>query len=322
VTFALFVSFFPQLVAGPIVRAAELLPQLGRDIVARWDDVAEGLQRFAIGFAKKVVIADNIAPFVDGVFADSGSYDSGTLWLGSMGFAAQVYCDFSGYSDMAIGSARILGFRLPENFRFPFTAPNVANFWRRWHITLYSFMRDYVYVPLGGSQVSAGRRVFNVLATMTLVGLWHGAAWQFVLWGLFNGLLVTASGLITQGLAGRPRLAALLGTRAGFVLRVAVVNVVFVLGLGIFRSQGMDAVLLTLARMLGLVGGGSTWFNPWILVAYGAVLLGCVAAEFDLLGRLRVVTPVLLQPVVWVALIVFLVLFSPDESAAFVYFQF
>ncbi|HZL99693.1 MAG TPA: MBOAT family O-acyltransferase [Planctomycetota bacterium] len=322
VQFALFVAFFPQLVAGPIVRAVEFLPQLKRHVLVRWEDVSEGIQRFAIGFAKKVFIADNIAAYVDGVFARSGDYDGGTLWLGSIGFAVQVYCDFSGYTDMAIGAGRIMGFYLPENFRFPFTAVNVADFWRRWHITLYSFMRDYLYVPLGGSRVSPGRRLFNVLLTMTLVGLWHGAAWQFVLWGFFNGLLVTASVGLTQLIAARPRLSAGLGSPPGVVLRVALVNLVFFFGLGIFRSQGMDAVLLTMARMLGLDGGGATWFDPWILAAYAVVLAGCIAAELDLFERLRNATPAVLQPVAWVALIVFLTLFCPDDTAAFVYFQF
>ncbi len=190
IRFALFVSFFPQLVAGPVVTAKEFLPQLqsypGFDIhrmkmAARW---------FLLGFIKKAVIADNIAPVVDQIYANPSQFGADGSWLGAFGFWVQVYCDFSGYSDMAWGTAMFLGYYLPENFRMPYLSTSPSEHWRRWHISLMRWLRDYLYIPLGGNRVSPARYKVNTLIVMFLAGFWHGANWTFVVWGVINGFLL------------------------------------------------------------------------------------------------------------------------------------
>jgi D-alanyl-lipoteichoic acid acyltransferase DltB (MBOAT superfamily) len=185
--FALFLSFFPHLVAGPIVRAGDFLPQLERRPELTREDVDFALFRIAKGLVKKMLFGDFIAAsFVDRVFASPAEYGSAENLLALYGFTLQIYCDFSGYSDIAIGSARLLGIRFPENFYRPYQAVDVADFWRRWHMTLSSWLRDYVYYPLGGSRLGGGRTYLNLWLTMFLVGIWHGAGWTFVLYALLQ----------------------------------------------------------------------------------------------------------------------------------------
>ncbi len=186
VNFLAFVSFFPQLVAGPIERAAHLLPQFERTVVITRAMLEEGVWLILWGLFKKVVVADNLAPLTDLVYA-SAHFSAPTVVLGTIAFAGQIYCDFSGYSDIARGTARVLGFDIMWNFDLPYAATNLREFWRRWHISLSSWLRDYLYFSLGGNRRGAGRTYFNLLLTMLLGGLWHGAAWNFVLWGLWHG---------------------------------------------------------------------------------------------------------------------------------------
>lgn len=335
VEFALCVAFFTHLVAGPIVRVNELLPQIERGADARWVDVVTGVNRFAAGLTKKLLIADGLAPWVDRVFADPGAFDGATLWCASIGFAVQCYCDFAGYTDMAIGTARLLGFWLPENFRWPFLATNVADFWRRWHITLYSFMRDYLYISLGGSRGKLWRQVVNAMITMTIVGLWHGAAWNFVVWGLYNGLLLVGYRFLSAGLARLPRISAALSTLPGTVLRIAVTDILFFMSFTLFRcrpspdgSEGsLQVALQTLGRMLSFDGAGRSELNPWVAAAFGAVLLGSLWCEFRLGERLagwfrgrRLAMP--LEMAGYALLIYVLVVFCPHDTQAFVYFHF
>jgi len=320
--FALFVAFFPQLVAGPIVRAVEILPQIKRRTYNRWDDVVEGINRFIQGFTKKVLIADNIAPFVDQVFANPDAYDGLTIWLGSIGFAVQVYCDFSGYSDMAIGSARLIGFRLPENFKFPFTAMNVADFWRRWHITLYSFMRDYLYISLGGSRVKTWRLVFNVAFTMTLVGFWHGANWQFIVWGFYNGMLIVSYRLVLIGIDTTPWFKTFLDTLPGKIARVGFNNILFFIGLAIFRCPSIQESFRAVLRMMTFSSTGDFLFNPMVLVFYGVILAASVACELSLPTRVAKSIPFPIRCLGYALLILVLVIFGPSNTQAFVYFQF
>ena len=188
VKFGLFVSFFPQLVAGPIVRASEFLPQLFQTPEFEADEQNYGLYLLAVGFVKKVVVADYIAiNFVDRVFENPAMYSSLEVLTGVYGYAVQIYCDFSGYTDIAIGSALLLGFQLPENFNRPYLARSLRTFWHRWHISLSSWLRDYLYIPLGGSRGGAWFTYRNLFITMLLGGLWHGASWNFVIWGAVHG---------------------------------------------------------------------------------------------------------------------------------------
>jgi len=185
---ATFIAFFPQLVAGPIVRATAFLPQLAAPRVWANVDVRDCLTLFFIGFVKKACISENVAPVVDQFFSSPGSYDVLATWIAVLFYAVQIYCDFSGYTDMAIASARLLGYELTLNFAFPYLAGSITDFWRRWHISLSTWLRDDLYIPLGGNR---GSKLFtwrNLMLTMLLGGLWHGAAWTFVIWGGLHGL--------------------------------------------------------------------------------------------------------------------------------------
>jgi len=197
--YAIFVAFFPQLVAGPILRAKDFLPQLRekldnlevgsrlRQIIIQNSNLKYGITMMALGFLKKMFFADNISPFANEIFANPIGLDSFAVILGTLAFGIQIYCDFSGYSDIAIGAALIMGFKIPINFNKPYFATSPADFWRRWHISLSSWLRDYLYIPLGGNKKSNFRTYFNLITVMFLGGLWHGAAWNFVIWGVLHG---------------------------------------------------------------------------------------------------------------------------------------
>ena len=185
---ALYISFFPQLVAGPIVKAGDFIPQLKEDRSISLKNIEKGIQIFFVGMFKKVVIADNISVFVDEVFNNPKIFDGITVLLAVVAYAIQIYCDFSGYSDMAIGSAKCIGFDINRNFNLPYISRNVSEFWKRWHISLSTWLMEYLYIPLGGNRKGKVRTYINLVITMLLGGLWHGASWTFVAWGLYHGL--------------------------------------------------------------------------------------------------------------------------------------
>ncbi|MGE0495449.1 MAG: MBOAT family protein [Vulcanimicrobiota bacterium] len=188
VDFLAFVAFFPQLVAGPIERATNLIPQFTQPRAFELEEAREGCRQILWGFFKKLAVADQLAPIVDLVYASPERVSGPTLIFATVCFAFQIYGDFSGYSDIAIGTARLLGFRLMRNFAYPYFSQSLDEFWRRWHISLSTWFRDYVFIPLGGSRVSSGRKLANILITFLVSGLWHGASWNFVVWGGLNGL--------------------------------------------------------------------------------------------------------------------------------------
>jgi len=188
IAFAAFVSFFPQLVAGPIERAANLLPQFLAKRSFEYKSAVDGLRQILWGLFKKIVIADNSAEFADYIFSNSDDLHGSTLVLGALFFTFQIYGDFSGYSDIAIGTARLFGFNLMQNFAHPYFSRDIAEFWRRWHISLSTWFRDYLYIPLGGSRVARGKVVRNVFIIFIVSGLWHGANWTFIIWGLLNAI--------------------------------------------------------------------------------------------------------------------------------------
>lgn len=185
---ALYILFFPQLIAGPIVRASNFMPQLEREPQFSNDEVLRGLKLFLIGFMYKAIVSDSIAPYVDEVYGKLSAFGPADRIMATVGFYAQIYFDFAGYSIMAIGLSRILGYRLPKNFDFPYTSLSVTEFWRRWHISLSTWLRDYLYISLGGNRVGELRQLLNIAITMLLGGLWHGASWNFVAWGALHGL--------------------------------------------------------------------------------------------------------------------------------------
>ncbi|MDB5569129.1 MAG: hypothetical protein JWN93_312 [Hyphomicrobiales bacterium] len=260
VDYVLFVSYFPHLIAGPMLHHAQVMPQFSRPSACRPDAqaIAVGIFIFVIGLAKKVLIADSFAPYAAGVF-DHGSPTAqpglAAAWMGALAYTFQIYFDFSGYSDMAVGLSRMFGINLPVNFRSPYQATSIVDFWRRWHITLSQFLRDYLYIPLGGSRGGNARRYVNLLVTMLLGGLWHGANWTFVAWGGLHGVYLVANHLwrARRGHepAGRraPRAAAALSWAATFL--AVVVAWVF------FRAHGLQQALDVLGAMAGANGLGS-----------------------------------------------------------------
>lgn len=194
--FATYISFFPQLVAGPIVRAKDFLPQFQKDRQFDWDKIMSGTGQVLWGFFKKVAVADSLAPFVDQCFDAPGSFSSFHLTVGVVFYSFQIYCDFSGYSDIAIGLARMMGFTFPDNFRTPYFSKSFSEFWTRWHITLSSWLRDYLYIPLGGNRGGKILTYRNLMLTMLLGGLWHGASWVFVFWGFLHGMYLVVQRLV------------------------------------------------------------------------------------------------------------------------------
>ena len=188
ITVALYISFFPQIVAGPISRARDLMKQIRKERNLSLDDLSKGGQMFVFGLFKKIVIADNISVFVNEVYRAPNIYSSMTLLLCVIAYSVEIYMDFSGYSDMAIGVSRMLGFKIENNFNLPYMSRNVTEFWKRWHITLSNWLMDHIYIPLGGNRKGKSRQYLNLLITMAIGGLRHGADWTFVLWGIVNGL--------------------------------------------------------------------------------------------------------------------------------------
>ncbi|MHA1538365.1 MAG: MBOAT family O-acyltransferase [Alphaproteobacteria bacterium] len=256
--YALFVTFFPQLIAGPIVHHREMLPQFvqPRSRRLRLDDLSIGTTIFIIGLFKKAVLADGIAEFSNPVFETAARGEPVALldaWAGAMSYTFQLYFDFSGYSDMAVGAARMFGIKLPINFNAPYRATSIIDFWRRWHITLSRFLRDYLYIPLGGNRKGRARRHVNLMITMVLGGLWHGAGWTFILWGALHGayLAVNHAWLHLRGKrAGGRRRPSALGLWSGRALTFVAVIFAWV----IFRADNLPAALNIWAGMLGLNG--------------------------------------------------------------------
>lgn len=193
ISFATFVSFFPQLVAGPIERATNLLPQILNKREFKYRQGVQGLKLIFWGLFKKVVVADTLAPIVNNIFENYQNYGGETLWLGAIYFSFQIYCDFSGYSDIAIGTSKLLGFELMSNFKFPYFSRNIGEFWRRWHISLSTWFRDFLYIPLGGSKNGKWTSLKNIFIIFLISGFWHGANWTFIIWGLFHSILFIPS---------------------------------------------------------------------------------------------------------------------------------
>lgn len=191
-----YISFFPQLVAGPIERATHLLPQFLKSRSFNYSIAVDGCRQILWGFFKKMVVADNLAKIADLTYDQPESFRGPALAFGTVAFAFQIYCDFSGYSDIAIGTARLFGFDLMRNFAYPYFSQSIAEFWRRWHISLSTWLRDYIYIPLGGSRVPSLRRAWNILVTFLISGLWHGAAWTYVIWGGIHGTAILLEGLV------------------------------------------------------------------------------------------------------------------------------
>ncbi len=321
--YLLFVSFFPQLVAGPIVRASEFLPQLEREIRFTAANFWIGAQIFLIGAVQKVLVADSVSPFVDRIYLEPALYSAGTLWLGLFAYGIQIFCDFSGYSLMAIGIARILGFELPENFRLPYISRSIAEFWRRWHITLSFWLRDYLYISLGGNRGGPSKTMRNLKITMLLGGLWHGASWNFVLWGALHGGALAVhriwrGWIEKQSFPARVPGALRHGTAWALTLLFSLLAWIP------FRSPSWATTQLYLERLV-FADGGVMWVPPQVVVCLAAVIVWHVVAVFAPQGLRFMPTTRPWAPRPFAAIVGILLLFAlflPQSRSAFIYFQF
>ena len=270
--YSLFVAYFPHLIAGPIVRHNDLIPQFSAMRSAHALDLAAGITLFTIGLAKKTLIADNLAPFADAIFNAAGRGTALGLtdsWLGTLFFSFQIYFDFSAYSDMALGSSVMLGIRLPVNFHSPYKAASIIEFWRRWHISLSAFLRDYLYIPLGGNRGTPARRYLNLFITMLLGGLWHGANWTFMLWGGLHGLYLTINHAfrhLTKDVTVTPALRLPL-RGLSVLLTFAATSLAWI----VFRAETLASALNVAGGLVGLGDSAVVSFSP--LAAITLVLL-------------------------------------------------
>ena len=255
ISFMAFVSFFPQLVAGPIQRASDLLPQFLKARTFKRDQLVSGFRYILYGLFKKMVIADRLAYFVDRIYDSPERFDGTVLLTATFMFGFQIYCDFSGYSDIAIGSARLLGFDLTQNFKTPYLTRSFRDFWRRWHISLSTWFRDYVYIPLGGNQVSQSRWIFNILLTFTLSGLWHGASLTFIIWGFLHGFFLVSEHYISK-IVTLPKSFSWIG----FITTFVMVNLAWVF----FRAHTFEQSMFILSSFknlnLDFLSKGITFF--------------------------------------------------------------
>jgi len=318
---ATFVAFFPQLVAGPIERGRNLIPQFLVRREFSLDALKSGSLLFLWGLYKKIVIADNLAPISDAVFSNPEAYSAGGVLVGILAFTFQIYCDFSGYTDMARGAARCLGFELMLNFNIPYASRTPSEFWRRWHISLSSWLRDYLYIPLGGNKGSGLFTYRNLFLTMLLGGLWHGASWTFIFWGAFHGIIL----VIYRMLNIERRLYELRTSRALFIFSSlfswAVMFILTMIGWVFFRAQSMEDVGLIYQQVLFEGGFQSSYWQDLFFYITPLILVQIyqlVSRELEFLYHAR--------PLVRLNLILFLVmsilLFGAETGAEFIYFDF
>ena len=320
--FGLYVAMFPQLIAGPIVRFHEISDEI-RSRTVNLESFASGATRFAHGLAKKVLIADAVAPIADSAFA-AGDLSTLSAWIGITAYTVQIYFDFSGYSDMAIGLGLMLGFHFPENFKRPYSAVSITDFWRRWHITLSNWFRDYVYIPLGGSRGTSSRTVINLWTVFLLTGIWHGANWTFLVWGLFHGALLVGERFTGQRVLEETSLGRQIARR-GYVL------VAVMIGWVLFRSESLGAAMAYLGAMFS--GGGlepadfrEVLTNRAVLALGIGVLSMALPASFVtgrfLTGPARSVRDISRWVVVAACYPLALVTVASGSFSPFLYFQF
>ena len=323
--FAVFVAFFPQLVAGPIGRAHLQLPQFEHERPPlRWEQARSGLCLMLLGLFKKVAIADALAPFVDRTFTEPGRASWISLLGGAYAFALQIYGDFAGYSDVARGSSRLLGIELPLNFEQPYLSRNITVFWRTWHISLSNWLRDYLYIPLGGNRGSRAKTYRNLMLTMVLGGLWHGAAWTFVAWGTLNGLYLCAHRWFTERPGGAGDAHNGIGRFTWRDVLPAIGTFQLVVFAWIFfRSASFAEAFDVITGILTLQGGVTEWGSLFLVGALGIVTIAIDIAQRNTDTHTPMLDlPPALQGALYGAFVVAIVLFSGGATVPFIYFQF
>ena len=318
--YALFVTFFPHLVAGPIMRPTELVPQFVQPHRASADQLRFGLALMTLGLFQKVVLADTfLAKAAEMVYDGQGAPGALDAWMGTLAFSGQIFCDFAGYSTTAIGAALCLGFAMPDNFRFPYAAIGFSDFWRRWHITLSAWLRDYLYIPLGGNRHGPARTYLALMATMLLGGLWHGASWTFVVWGGLHGSYLAGERLLRSRFGGwRPGPFALLGLG---LLTYALINVTWVF----FRSRTFTQAWVVLRGMFGGNGAAEPILPTSYLLPVAVIVGGLLFAHWQMRNRtLESViarAPAATLAMAW-AVMAFSIVIAQGDGNAFIYFQF
>jgi alginate O-acetyltransferase complex protein AlgI len=314
--YAVFISFFPRLVAGPIMRARQFLPQLEKGVKINAANFIAGAHLFAQGLIKKVLIADRLSVGIDTVFSTPQTFSPVSVWIAILAYSIQIYFDFSGYSDMAIGVARVFGFDLIQNFNLPYTAQSITEFWQRWHISLSTWLRDYLYIPLGGNRKGRTRTYINLMITMLLGGLWHGASWNFVIWGGLHGAYLGIERLI---LGKRPPTTwqkPFTWLKALFIFLLVSVTWTF------FRSPSLEITRIILSKLFFLSTDGIGWlYTPALffvpIVIAGGWLMRCLKLNIPVLTFNKpYAIPVLFAEYFWVFL------FFPANINPFIYFQF
>lgn len=326
----LYVAYFPQLVAGPILRPSQFMPSLESRWALKSENIYSGFHLIMVGLVKKVLVADWVALLVDQVFSESTGMSSLVVMLGAALFAIQIYCDFSGYTDIARGISRLFGIEIPLNFNFPYFSTSIIDFWRRWHISLSTWLRDYLYIPLGGSRCRVQRVYANLMITMLLGGLWHGAAWNFVVWGGYQGVLLCINRALLHFIERRAKLQTLIGSRLGRILCWAVTMYLTLLGWLIFRANSTEQLIYMMKKFLlfdgrlGLTSIGLGIGMPFHALAATAFFIIMHATGFfttrwpDRMDRMVYWQRVILYFFIGMLLLVF----WPPSNQPFVYFQF
>lgn len=324
--YTFYLTFFPPLLAGPVVRARDILPQIRQHPQVTQAMVSEGLWLIMAGLVKKVIVADYLsAAFVDRIFDNPTLYTGFENAMGVIGFTIQLYCDFSGYSDMAIGLALLLGFRFKDNFQAPFKSQSPTEFWRRWHISLSTWLRDYIYIPLGGNRKGRHRQKVNLMSTMVIGGLWHGASWMYMIWGAYHGLLLVAHKSLSKRMKLPERLK---GSRIVVMGNIALTVVLVAVGFMFFRAPSMAAV----GEMSGqIVSHFTPGVIPAFVMAYPVVclaILGAFIMHFlpsawnHKAIRLYTTLPLIIQAVI-LAIVIFLVIQArQSDLVPFIYLQY
>ena len=326
--YAAFISFFPQLVAGPIERSANLLPQIKRENHFDYEQASYGMKLMVWGFFKKIVLADTLAAYVDVIYSDVYSYEGMVFLLATFFFTVQIYCDFSGYSDIAVGCAKLFGINLMSNFKSPYFSSSVKEFWSRWHISLSTWFRDYVYIPLGGSRVGAWRHKANLLITFLVSGLWHGANWTYVMWGGVHGIAQILENVLHLDTKSNKRICS--------IVRMCIVFAFVAFAWVFFRAQSIqDAFFVIGHSMIGIgnplqymkagytaLGMDKTLFQTCMCFILLLGMYDGFSKKYDLiasLGRLNVIV----RWVIYLTIIVVILFYAPiGNDSSFIYFQF
>lgn len=333
--YSLFVLFFPQLMAGPIEKASQLLPQFYTKYYPGIEDLKIGFQRILLGIFKKVIIADHLAVIVDIVYRNPYDYIGLPLVIATIAFAFQIYCDFSGYTDIAIGLARTFGIRLEENFKFPYLSSSISTFWRRWHITLYNWFRDYIYFPLGGNRLSQTRTYLNISIVFLLSGLWHGASWTFIFWGLLHALYLITENLLSKIKLYRLKLPSVIRIlitfffvcvawiffRAGTISEAIYILTNSHKGLGSLVNNLIQGDLIA-ASIYTFSQGSGLGVSNWEILILCLTSLGLLFFEGKLLPDKFYNYPRTIRWTINLIMVVAIINFSIGTNEPFIYFQF